>query len=68
MNNLVSCAVQKSFYINYISYNEPAGKLVELLLWAKLSIDPDRLASSSGYVSLGASAMASALYYSFMHM
>lgn len=37
-------------------YSDPAGKLVELLLWARLIIEPDRLPSSSGYVSFDASA------------
>lgn len=41
-------------------YRDPAGKLVELLLCAKLIIDPDKL-PSSGYVSREASANAIAL-------
>lgn len=42
-------------------YSEPAGKLVELLLCARLSIEPDRLPSSSGYGSREASASANGL-------
>lgn len=44
-------------------YSEPAGKLVEELLCAKLSIEPDKDPSrvSSGYVSRVASASARAL-------
>lgn len=42
-------------------YSDPAGKLVELLLWAKLIIEPDKLPSSSGYVSFDASANANVL-------
>lgn len=44
-----------------LRYSEPAGKLVELLLCARLIIEPDKLPSSSGYVSLDASANAIAL-------
>lgn len=34
--------------LTFLCYREPAGKLVELLLCAKLIIEPDRLPSSSG--------------------
>lgn len=44
-------------------YSDPAGKLVELLLWARLIIEPDRLPSSSGYVSFDASANCIGLFF-----
>lgn len=47
--------------LTFLCYREPAGKLVELLLCAKLIIEPDRLPSSSGYASRDPSAIAKAL-------